>query len=52
MTRTYRILVGKPDGKSPLGGPRRRCKNTIKIYLQEVGLKLMNWIDLAQDRDK
>ena len=52
ITHAYRILVGKPDGKRPLGGPRRRYKHIIKIHLQEVGLGGMDWIDLAQDRDR
>jgi hypothetical protein len=47
MTHAYRILVGKPGGKRPLVGPRRRCKNIIKIHLQVVGLGGMDWIDLA-----
>jgi hypothetical protein len=45
---TYRILVGKPDGKRPLGRPRRR----IKMDLREVGWNGRDWIDLAQDRDR
>jgi len=52
MTQAYRILLGQPDGKGPLGGPRRRCKNIIKIYLQDVGLGSMEWIDLARDTDR
>jgi hypothetical protein len=47
----YRILVGRPEGKRPLGRPRRRWKNTIKMDLQEVGWG-MDWIELAQDRDR
>jgi hypothetical protein len=47
---TYRILVGKPEGKRPLGTPRRRWVNNIKIDLREVGWDGMDWIDLAQDR--
>jgi hypothetical protein len=47
----YRILVGKPEGKRPLGRPRGRWENNIKVELQEVGCGGMNWIDLAQDRD-
>jgi hypothetical protein len=48
----YRDLVGKPEGKRPLGRPRRRWKDNIKMDLQEVGRGGMDWIDLAQDRDK
>jgi hypothetical protein len=47
-----RILVGKPDGKRPLGRPRRRCVGNIKIDLRETGWNGMDWIDLAQDRDQ
>jgi hypothetical protein len=48
----YRILVGKPDGKRPLGRPRRRWVDNIKINLREVGWDGRDWIDLAQDRDR
>jgi 3-oxoacyl-ACP reductase-like protein len=48
----YRVLVGKPEGKRPLGSPRRRWEDNIKMELQEVGCGSMNWIYLAQDRDK
>jgi hypothetical protein len=47
----YRILVGRPEGRRPLGGPRRRWEDNIKIDLQEVAWG-MDWIDLAQDRDR
>ena len=48
----YRILVGKPEGKRSLGRPRRRWEDNIKMDLQEVGCGGMDWIDLAQDRDR
>ena len=47
----YRVLVGKPEGKRPLGKPRRRWVDNIKMDLQEVGCGYMNWIGLAQDTD-
>jgi hypothetical protein len=43
----YRILVGKPEGKRPLGRPRHRCVDHIKINLREIGRGGMEWIDLA-----
>ena len=46
-----RVLVGKLDGKRPLGRPRHRWKNNIKMDLQEVRCGGMDWIDLAQDRN-
>jgi hypothetical protein len=48
----YRILVGKPEGKSPLGRPKRRWAGSIKIDLIEIEWDGMDWIDLAQDRDQ
>jgi hypothetical protein len=45
----YRILVGKPEEKRPLGRPRRRGVDSIKINLRELGWGGMNWIDLSQD---
>ena len=47
----YRVLVGKPGGKRPLGEPRRRWEDNIKMDLQEVGCGIMDWIELAQDKD-
>jgi hypothetical protein len=47
----YRVLVGKPEGKRPLGRPSRRWEDNIKMDLQEVGCEGMDWIELAQDRD-
>jgi len=48
----YRILVGKPEGKRSLGGPRRRWEDNIKMDLQELGCGGVDWIRLAQDRDR
>ena len=48
----YRVLVGKPEGKRPLGKPRHRWEDNIKMDLQEVGCGGMDWIGLAQDRDR
>jgi hypothetical protein len=47
----YRILVGKPEGKRPLGRPRGRWVANIKMDLREIGWDGMDWIDMAQDRD-
>ena len=48
----YRVLVGKPEGKRPLGWPRHRWVDNIRVDLQEVGCGYMDWIGLAQDRDR
>jgi len=48
----YRILVGKPVGKRPLGRPRRRREDNNKIDLQEVGCGGRSWIELARDRER
>jgi hypothetical protein len=48
---TYRILVGRPEGRRPLGRSRRRWEDNIKLDIQEVGWS-MDWIELAQDRDR
>jgi len=50
-TGMYTVLVRKPEGKRPLGRPRRRWEDNIKMDLQEVGCGGMDWIELAQDRD-
>jgi hypothetical protein len=49
---SYRILVGKPEGKRPLERPRRMWLDTIKIHLRGIGWDGMDWIDLAQDRNQ
>jgi hypothetical protein len=46
----YRILVGRPEGKRPLGRPRHRWEDNIKMDLREIGIDGANWIRLAQDR--
>ena len=48
----YRVLVGKPEGRRPVGRPRRRWLDNIRLDLQEVGCGYMDWIGLAQDRDR
>ena len=48
----YGVLVGKPEGKKPLGKPRRRWEGNITMDLEEVDCGAMDWIDLAQDRDR
>jgi hypothetical protein len=48
---SYRIMVGKPEGKRPLGRPRRRWVDNIKMDLREIGWDGVDWVDLAQDRD-
>jgi hypothetical protein len=47
----YRVLVAKPEGKRPLGRPRRRWEDNIRMDLQEVGCGCVDWIGLARDRD-
>jgi hypothetical protein len=46
----YRVLVGRPEGKRPLGRPRHRCDDNMKMHLRETGIDGANWIRLAQDR--
>jgi hypothetical protein len=51
--KLYKVLVGKPEGKRPLGRPRCRCKDGIRMDLREIGLGgVVDWIRLAQDRDR
>jgi hypothetical protein len=48
----YRVLVGKPEGKGPLGNPRCRWEDNIKMDVQEVGWGVMDWFDMAHDRNR
>ena len=48
----HKVLVWKPEGKRPLGRPRRRWENNIKMDLEEVGMGCGDWMELAQDRDR
>ena len=48
---TLKILIGTPAGKKPLGRPRRRSKDNVRMHLKEIGVSMRNWDDLAQDRD-
>ena len=52
MSGIYRVLVGKPEGTRPLGKPRHRWEDNIKMDLQEVECGGMDWIELAHDRDR
>ena len=47
----FKILTGKPKGKRPLGRPRRRWEDNIRMILEEIGINAGNWVDSAQDRD-
>jgi hypothetical protein len=48
----FRVLVGKPEGKRPMGRPRHRWEDNMKMDLQEVGCGGIDWIEMAQDRDR
>jgi hypothetical protein len=48
----YKIWMGEPEGNRPVGRPRRRWEDSIRIYLREIGWDGMDWIDLAQDTDQ
>jgi hypothetical protein len=50
--KLYKVSVGKPEGKRPLGRPRRRWEDGIRMDLREIGLGGVDWIRLAQDRDR
>jgi hypothetical protein len=48
----YRVLVGKPEGRKPLGRPRRRWEDNIRMDLREMGFGRVDWMELAQDRGR
>jgi hypothetical protein len=50
--KVFKVLMGKPEGKRPLGGPRRRWENGVRMDLREIGLGCVDWIQLAQDTDR
>jgi hypothetical protein len=50
--KMYKVLVGKPEGRRPLGRPRHRWEDWIRMVLREIGLGGVDWIRLAQDRDR
>jgi hypothetical protein len=50
--KVYKILVGKPEGRRPLGRPRRRWEDGVRMDVREIGLGGVDWIQLAQDRDR
>jgi hypothetical protein len=50
--KVYKVLVGKPKGKRPLGRPRHRWEDGIRMVLREIGLGGVDWVQLAQDRDR
>jgi hypothetical protein len=52
VRNVYKILVGKPQGKSPLGRTSRRWKDNIRMDLMKIGWKVVDWIHLVQDRDQ
>ena len=47
----FKILTGTPTGKRPLGRPKRKWEDNIRMYLKEIGTKMRNWVDSAQERD-
>ena len=47
----FKVLTGRPAGKRPLGRPRRRWEDNIRMDLEEIGINAANWVDSAQDRD-
>jgi hypothetical protein len=52
MRNAYKILVGKPEGKRPFRRPRCRCEDNIEMGLRDRGLEGVDWINLAEDRDR
>jgi hypothetical protein len=50
--KAYKVLVGKPEGKIPLGRPRRRWEDGVRMDIREIGFGVVDWIRLAQDRDR
>jgi hypothetical protein len=52
VRKVYKVLVGKPEGKRPLGRPRRRWEDRVRMDLREIGLEDVDWIRLAQDKDQ
>jgi hypothetical protein len=52
MKKTYKILIGKPEGMRPPGTPRRRWEDNIKMDIREIGFGGVDWIHVAQDRDR
>jgi hypothetical protein len=50
--KVYKVLMGKPEGKRPLGRPRRRWEDLIRMDLRDIGLGDVDWIRLAEDRDR
>jgi len=52
MAGVYRVLVEKTEGREPLGRPRRRWEDNIKMDLQQVGCECMDWIDVAEYRER
>jgi hypothetical protein len=50
MKRTFNILVGNPEGKRPVGRPRHRWEDNIKMYLKKIGYGAVDWIHVAQDK--
>jgi hypothetical protein len=52
MRNAHKILVGRPEGKRPLGRPRCRWEDNIEMFLREIGLEYVDWINMAWDRDR